>query len=43
MIIKGYTIGSGYMGYIPWENDYQLFETDDEHKEYIQDNEEEFK
>lgn len=39
--MKGYTVGSGYMGYIPSEGKYQLFETDDEHAEYIREMEEE--
>jgi hypothetical protein len=41
MTIKGYPVGSGYMGYVESENDYHLFETDGAYTEYIRDTEEE--
>ena len=40
--MKGYTVSSGYMGYIPSEGIYRLFETDDAYKKYILECEEEF-
>jgi len=40
-MIKGYTTSIGYMGYVPSEGDYRLFDTDDEYKQYILENEEE--
>ena len=39
--IKGYPVSSGYMGYIEEENRYQLFDTEEEYKEYIRESEEE--
>lgn len=39
--IKGYPVGSGYMGYVKSENKYRLFETEDEYDEYIREVEEE--
>ena len=39
--MKGYTVGCGYMGYIPSEGVYQLFETEDAYKAYILEIEEE--
>lgn len=41
MTIKGYPVGSGYMGYVESENDYRLFETEEDYTEYIRDTEEE--
>ena len=38
-IIKGYTNGSGYMGYVEEENDYREFETDDAHAEWVREHE----
>lgn len=37
--MKGYPIGTGYMGYVESENGYQLFDTEGEYKEYILENE----
>ena len=39
--MKGYTIDVGYMGYVPSEGKYRLFETDDAYKQYILETEEE--
>lgn len=38
--MKGYTTNCGYMGYIPSEGIYRLFETEDEYKNYIIETEE---
>lgn len=32
---KGYYIGTGYMGWVPWYNRYMLFATENEYLEYI--------
>ena len=33
--MKGYNVSIGYMGYVPSEGGYQLFESEDGYKEYI--------
>ena len=43
MKIKGYPIDVGYMGYLPSKGEYELFDSESDYEEYIQDNEEEFK
>lgn len=32
--MKGYYIGTGYMGWVPWYNRYMLFATEKEYEEY---------
>ena len=32
---KGYYIGTGYMGWVPWYNNYILFATEEEYYDYI--------
>lgn len=32
---KGYYIGTGYMGWVPWYNKYILFATEEEYYEYF--------
>lgn len=39
-IIKGYYIASGFMGWVPWFNQYMLFETESEYYNYIRNDEE---
>ena len=36
--MKGYTVESGYMGYIPDANTYKLFPTEREYREYYREN-----
>lgn len=38
--MKGYNIDCGYMGYVPSEGVYRLFDTEDDYKQYILENEE---
>lgn len=40
--MKDYNIDIGYMGYVPSEGDYELFDSESDYKEYILENEEEF-
>lgn len=35
--MKGYTITSGYMGYVPWLRRYMLFSTESEYREFLMD------
>lgn len=35
----GYSVGSGYMGYVSWLNRMILFSTEEEYLEYIERNE----
>jgi hypothetical protein len=32
---KGYLIGTGYLGWVPWYHRYMLFATEEEYYEYI--------
>lgn len=36
--MKGYNIDVGYMGYVPSEGEYQLFDSEQDYKEYISEN-----
>ena len=38
--MKGYCVGYGYMGYLPSDGEYHLFETEGEYKAYYIENEE---
>ena len=38
--MKGYVVAEGYMGYIPSENRYRLFSTEEEYVEYFKEMEE---
>ena len=35
--MKGYTITSGYMGYVPWMGRYVLFSTERDYREFMND------
>ena len=35
---KGYPVADGYMGFLPDEGKYKLFETEGEYNEYFSDN-----
>ena len=39
--LKGYVVGSGYMGYVPNDGTYLLFCTEGEYEEYMGDDEDE--
>lgn len=34
--MKWYTVESGVMGYVPWIHDYQLFATDKDYEEFVE-------
>ena len=36
-VFKGYTIATGYMGWVPWYERYMLFDTEAEYCNYIND------
>jgi hypothetical protein len=42
-VFKGYSIATGYMGWVPWYERYMLFTTQDEYYEYVrEENEDEY-
>lgn len=38
--MKGYFVSNGYMGWVKWLNDYMLFASESDYKEYLTDIEE---